>query len=203
MQRVWSMTLAHFTARFCGSSSMKTPGSGFGESELYHARKKRKHARAIAGQVIGGDRGRLARKRDADPYLRSSPRIHFRASRSFAGGTPRGPNRTLDRLSSGCCRLTNAQGHKKLALVNLLFVCDCRSRALLEVLDASYYFVTCYCGYGLRDLDRLQFRRVEKCKNFTRLPVGRTRATGYGGRCAPRHRYRAKRFVGEGRSYRS
>jgi len=60
---------------------MKAPGSGFGESELYHAKKKRKHA-------------------------------HFDGD-----GRP---------------GLTKAQGHKKLALVNLLFVCDCRSRALLE-----------------------------------------------------------------------
>jgi len=61
---------------------MKAPGSGFGESELYHAKKKRKHA-------------------------------HFDGD-----GRP---------------GLTNAQGHKKLALVNLWFVCDCRSLALLEV----------------------------------------------------------------------
>jgi hypothetical protein len=76
MQRVWSMTLAHFTARFCGSSSMKAPGSGIGESELYHAKKERKHA-------------------------------HLQGN--------------------GLAALTNAQAHKKLALVDLLFVCDRRS----------------------------------------------------------------------------
>src|SRR6185437_4791933 len=95
MQRVWSMTLAHFTARFCGSSSMKAPGPGFGESELYHARKKRKHTLAMAGQVIGWDRGRLARKRDADTCLRSRSRIRFRASRFFAGGMPAVPTERL------------------------------------------------------------------------------------------------------------
>lgn len=82
MQRVWSMTLAHFTARFCGASNMKAPGSGFGESELYHAKNKRKHV-PLAGAGLAG--------------------------------------------------LTNAQWHKKLALVNLLFACDCRSQALWEV----------------------------------------------------------------------
>jgi hypothetical protein len=47
---------------------MKAPGSGFGESELYHAKKERKHVQLVGDGLPG---------------------------------------------------LTNAQGHKKLALVNL------------------------------------------------------------------------------------
>jgi hypothetical protein len=49
--------------------------------------------------VIGWDRGRPARKRaEGAQSFKSSRRIHFRASRSFAGGTPAVPANLLTAL---------------------------------------------------------------------------------------------------------
>ena len=68
MQRVWSMTLAHFTAPVLWFFEHESSGFRIWQSELYHAKKERKHVQLVGDGLPG---------------------------------------------------LTNAQGHKKLALVNL------------------------------------------------------------------------------------
>src|SRR6185369_3669309 len=135
MQRVWSMTLAHFTARFCGASSMKAPGSRFGESELYHAQNKRKHARLADSRSSDwlGPRASRPQTRGRRAGFQEAARNLFSRFALICGRDAHGPSQTLDQLSAGCFRLTNAQGHKKLALVNLLIACDFHSQALSEV----------------------------------------------------------------------
>jgi len=60
----------------------------------------------MAGQVIGWDRGRLARKR----YEAVQISRGFFALRAICGRDARGPTRSLNQLCDGCFRLTNVQG---------------------------------------------------------------------------------------------